>query len=83
MSLVNCAANELERSSLLTLERLTAVRRCGRVLDTDLRAAIERLWISAHSTEFFNSADVVLVERAEGIINRGLLVSTSKAAGSC
>lgn len=81
MSLANYDAAELEKSSLLTLDRLTAVRRCGRVLDNEMRAEVERLWLAAHMTEFFNSTDVVLVERAEGIIN-GFRFAASQAAGS-
>ncbi len=82
MSLANCIDAAQERSSLLTLDRLTAVRRCGRMLESDMRSEIERLWREAHTTEFFNSTDMRLVERAEGIIH-GLRDAASKAAGSC
>lgn len=82
MSLANCIDAAQERSSLLTLDRLTAVRRCGRMLESGMRSEIERLWREAHITEFFNSADMRLVERAEGIIH-GLHSAASKAAGSC
>lgn len=83
MSLVNSANAELERSSLLTLERLTEIRRSASLLPAMLAKEIERLWMSAHTTEFFNSTDMMSVERAERVINHGLRFAASEAAGSC
>ncbi len=82
MSLVNFANAEQERSCLLTLDRLTALRRSARHLSDKMRREIENMWLTAHITEFFTSSDLRLVEAAEEIINHGLRVSAQQAAGS-
>lgn len=82
MSHVNYADAGQEKSQLLTLDRVAAVRRHARLLSSTVRNSIERIWLDAHLTEFFTLTDLRLVEAAEEIITHGLRVPASEAAGS-
>ena len=83
MSLVKSYEGRQERSYLLTLERLTAVRGNSHLLPSTVAEYINILWNDAHTTEFFDHDDVKIVETAERIIKHGLRFAAPQAAGSC